>query len=89
MGVVTGGADARVEVYLVAAEPHRLGVRPLEQPRGPAPAPSRRPRREVVDVEDTSPRQVLEDPEAGDGVGTRCGVVERGDEAVAPWIARA
>ena len=74
---------AGVEVQLVAVVALGLGDQPVEQ-RSRVAAPARGgQRREVVDVEEPSPGQVVPEPEAGRGDGLGVAVLERADEPVA------
>lgn len=83
VGVGAVGADAGVEVKLIASESASLVGEPVEQAASVPAAPGLRKGREVVDVEEASPGGAVGDAEAGhrDGVGQ--GVLERPDEPVA------
>src|SRR4051812_23887595 len=76
-------ADARVEVELVASEALGLGLEPPEDRVGMAAHAVAAARDEVVDIERAAPREVLDEPEAGDRDGIGIVVLEGGDEAVA------
>ena len=79
MGVLAVGADARVEVQLVAARAARLDAEPAHERAAVAAAAALGPGDEVVDVQVAPPREVLGEPEAGDAGRVVLALVEGGD----------
>src|SRR3954466_1218527 len=76
------GADARIEMQLIAVEPPRLRDEPVHEPSGVTAAAISRAGRDVVHVDDPAPREEVRDPEAADRGRVLISRLEARDEPV-------